>query len=115
MISSAVRSMSETKSLKALLSIFTAGRLLAARSIMSPARRAALTAVLRAGFIFLRFGWWGQAAAGRLPENGKAVRKWQPMFGAALYLGRQMGKSARALNRQRRPYLIGMREFACLV
>ena len=73
MVSSAVRSMSETKSLKALLSIFTAGRLLAARSIMSPARRAALTAVLRTGFIFLRFGWWGQAAAGRLPENGKAV------------------------------------------
>jgi hypothetical protein len=52
--------------------------------------------------------------AGYLKMEG-LCRKRQPMFGAALYLGRQAGKSTRALNRQRRPYLIGMREFACLV
>ena len=36
----------------------------------------------------------------------RLCRKRQPMFGAALYLGRQMGKSARALNWQRWPYLL---------
>ena len=83
MMASALRSISETKSLNDLLSTFTADRLLAARTIMSPARRAALRAVLRAGFM------WASCVGQRFLKNGRAL--YACRAGAAKTLSRRAG------------------------